>query len=641
MLIDAYIKPPAIAYKAKTVAIREFAPVGNPYDASQNDIRLVVTKNGMGGLQLSFPAYFDGGTWKVNVVAPSKGMYSGFFYRNGKKTKVQATVSAVEPITGYVFKEGTKFRLTDGKLGAPYWPVGHNLAWQGGEYKFREQMDLMKANGLNWTRIWACHWDNRNPYWPTNFPKPKDGEFSPEVLQRLDETIAGAESTGLKFQFVLFHHGQVSTDVNPNWSDHPWNKKNGGFLNTATEFFTNPEAIKRQRNFIRYAIARWGSSPSIMAWELFNEVQFTEAIRKGGDWKTVAKWHDHMATYIRSLDPCRLITTSSELGQPIWSKMDYKQGHGYPSSILGFVMGTPADAKLPLFHGEIGWGDGGHSDREAIRDGIWGAFFAGHSGAAQFWYWDQMNKPGMYGEYKRSIGILKSLGDPMTFQRQKIAVNSPKGATLKLVPGRGWEKSDVMTFDLPADAESVGQLSGFFQGTGHREMQPNPVSIKFTAEKPGEASINVAEFAAGGSKAQIFLDGKEVFTKEWKGQGNKAESIRIPFAAGPHVLRIENNGPDWFRVRSIDIPGIMPVSSAMLASNGDKSVIRINSAVGDGNTAACTITYAKWKDGVYDTKVFDLSGDREFNATTTIKGGAMKIDNLSSDVLVVLTPRAR
>jgi hypothetical protein len=172
-------------------------------------------------------------------------------------------------------------------------------------------------------------------------------------------------------------------------------------------------------------------------------------------------------------------------------------------------------------------------------------------------------------------------------------------------------------------------------------MQPDPVSVKFTAEKPGEVSINLAEFATGGSKAQIFLDGKGVFTKEWKGQGNKAESIRVPYTAGQHVLRIENNGPDWFRVRSIDIPGIMPVSSALLASNGDKSVIRINSAVGNGKTATCTVTFAKWKDGVYDTKILDMSGDREFNTTTTIKGGVMKIDNLTADVLVVLSRRAR
>ncbi|MEI7576669.1 MAG: cellulase family glycosylhydrolase [Armatimonadota bacterium] len=639
MLIDGYIAPPQVAYSSAPVIGKGIPMTGNPYDAKDNDVVFLVTVKGR---TVSFPAYYDAGNWKAKPVFPAAGNYKGFFYRNGTRQGSEITVRAAQTTSGFVYKQGTKFWLTDGKKGQSYWPIGHNLAWQGGQYKFREQMDLMQANGLNWTRIWACHWDNRNPYWPTSFPKPKDGEFSPEVLKRLDETVEGAEKNGLKFQFVLFHHGQVSTDVNPNWNDHPWNKKNGGFLNTATEFFTHPEAIKREKNFVRYAIARWGSSPSIMAWELFNEVQFVEAIRKGADWKTVAKWHDEMGAYIRSLDPYRhLITTSSELGQSIWSKMDFKQGHGYPSSISGLILGTPPDPKSPLFFGEIGWGDSGNSDRLAIRDGIWGAFFAGHSGAAQFWYWDQMSKPGMYGEYKRSIDVLSLLGDPMTFQRQKIAVNSPKGATLQLIPGRGWGKSDVMSFDLPADAEKVGLLSGYFQGTGHREMQPEPVSIKFTAEQPGEASINLAEFATGGSKAQVFLDGKEVFSKEWKGQGNKAESIRVPYTAGQHLLRIENNGPDWFRVRSIDIPGIMPVSSALLASNGDKSVIRINSAVGNGNTATCTIKYAKWKDGVYDTKIFDMSGDREFNTTTTIKGGAMKIDNLTADVLVVLTRRAR
>ncbi len=639
MLIDGYIAPPQVVYSSALVVGNSVPVTGNPYDSTLNSVAFVVSVQGK---SISFPAYYDAGSWKAKPLFPKAGSFKGFFYRNGTRHGAEIVVNGIKPSTGFVYKQGKEFRLTDGKQGQPYWPVGHNLAWQGGEYKFREQMDLMKANGLNWTRIWACHWDNRNPYWPTSFPKPKDGEFSPEVLKRLDETVAGAEATGLKFQFVFFHHGQVSTDVNPNWSDHPWNKKNGGFLNTATEFFTNPEAIKREKNFIRYAIARWGSSPSIMAWELFNEVQFVEAIRKGADWMTVAKWHDDMGAYIRSLDPYRhLITTSSELGQPIWSKMDFKQGHGYPSSVLGLVMGTAPDAEIPLFYGEIGWGDQGNSDRLAIRDGIWGAFFAGHSGAAQFWYWDQMNKPGMYGEYKRSIDVLKSLGSVSTFKRQPITTDSPKGATLKLIPGRGWEKSDLMAFNLPADAEKVGQLSGFFQGTGHREMQPEPVSLTFASENSGEVKINLAEFSAGGSKAEVFLDGSRVFTKEWKGSGNKPETVNVKFPAGKHTLRIENNGPDWFRVRSIDIPGIMPVSSAIMSSAGDRSVIRILSSVENGKLASCPISNAKWKDGAYDTKILDLSGDREFKTTTTIKGGKIKFDNITSDVLVVLTRRAR
>jgi hypothetical protein len=247
----------------------------------------------------------------------------------------------------------------------------------------------------------------------------------------------------------------------------------------------------------------------------------------------------------------------------------------------------------------------------------------------------------MYGEYKRSIDVLKSLGNVSKFKRQPITTDSPKGATLKLIPGRGWEKSDFMAFNLPADAEKVGQLSGFFQGTGHREMQPEPVSLTFSSENSGEVKINLAEFSAGGSKAEVFLDGSRVFTKEWKGSGNKPETVNVKFPAGKHSLRIENNGPDWFRVRSIDIPGIMPVSSAIMSSAGDRSVIRILSSVENGKLASCTISNAKWKDGAYDTKILDLSGDREFKTTTTIKGGKIKFDNITSDVLVVLTRRAR
>jgi hypothetical protein len=85
----------------------------------------------------------------------------------------------------------------------------------------------------------------------------------------------------------------------------------------------------------------------------------------------------------------------------------------------------------------------------------------------------------------------------------------------------------------------------------------------------------------------------------------------------------------------------MPVSSAMMSSAGDRSVIRILSSVENGKLANCTITNSQWKDGVYDTTILDMSGDREFKTATTVKGGKIKIDNITSDVLVVLTRRAR
>ena len=97
---------------------------------------------------------------------------------------------------------------------------------------------------------------------------------------------------------------------------------------------------------LRYFVARYGYSTSIMAWELFNEVQFVDRIREKNDWDTVGKWHDEMAKYVRSIDTNHhLITTSSELDKPIWNQTDYYQGHGYPASVAGMLAGTPNPTK--------------------------------------------------------------------------------------------------------------------------------------------------------------------------------------------------------------------------------------------------------------------------------------------------------
>ncbi|MFX8984415.1 hypothetical protein ABTN17_20810, partial [Acinetobacter baumannii] len=84
-----------------------------------------------------------------------------------------------------------------------------------------------------------------------------------------DDVIRGAEDGSVKFQFVLFHHGPWSTTVNSNWKENPLNAANGGWLKQPEQFFTDDRAKRLARSWIRYAVARWGASPSVMAWELF------------------------------------------------------------------------------------------------------------------------------------------------------------------------------------------------------------------------------------------------------------------------------------------------------------------------------------------------------------------------------------
>ena len=138
----------------------------------------------------------------------------------------------------------------------------------------------MHAAGLNWTRIWSNSWDGKNPYVPqSTATKIPLGTMYEPALDRWDMILNECEKDDIKFQFVLFHHGEFSTTTDPNWREHPWNKANGGFLADPTDFFINPQAKELSKEWFRYAVARWGHSPAIMAWELFNEVQWVDAAK--------------------------------------------------------------------------------------------------------------------------------------------------------------------------------------------------------------------------------------------------------------------------------------------------------------------------------------------------------------------------
>ena len=137
------------------------------------------------------------------------------------------------------------------------------------------------------------------------------------IAWRLDRIIESCEQNDIGIQLALQHHGQFSTEVNPNWSDNPYNithSSEGGWLSDPNGFFTDANAIRFTKNKYRYIVARWGYSQAIFAWELFNEVQFVDAWRYRSDKSSVVNWHNTMASYIRSIDPFKHPVTTSSHG---------------------------------------------------------------------------------------------------------------------------------------------------------------------------------------------------------------------------------------------------------------------------------------------------------------------------------------
>ncbi len=63
------------------------------------------------------------------------------------------------------------------------------------------------------------------------------------------------------------------------FGDSPCNIKNGGPLEKLIDYFTNPKAQKANYDRLRYLVARYGYSPNVFVWELWNEVDGNDAFR--------------------------------------------------------------------------------------------------------------------------------------------------------------------------------------------------------------------------------------------------------------------------------------------------------------------------------------------------------------------------
>ncbi|MCW5941743.1 MAG: hypothetical protein KIS66_05900 [Fimbriimonadaceae bacterium] len=622
---------------------------GNPFDPAENDVR--VRFAGPNGAVENRMAFYDGeGRWKAVLVANRKGRYVPSVQVNGHPADVRpAALDLAERLPlGFVRRHPdhvNRFRYDDG---SPYWPVGHNLGWQGPGTSMADQIAMIGKNGGNWTRIWACHWDGKNPWWPQDDAHADLSQLWFPAIHKWDALVAACEKARVPMQLVLFHHGAFSSTVNANWPDHPWNAKNGGFLKSATEFFTDAEAKRRAKMWLRYAVARWGHSPGILAWELFNEVEWVDA-RYANKWDTIADWHAEMARYLRSLDPYRhLITSSSAMDQKaLWAEMDYGQPHTYPVSVTNAVAGEPPLPGKPFFFGEFGGGGGsdfGAKERLVVRDGLYASLLANHAGAAQYWFWDRMERAKLYPEYERFARVL-SLADPYEHPDAKpveLTVETAHRAPLIVSPGRGWAPSEVSRLDLPQDAniQKLGRLAGYFQyhRGGNGAMFPEPLTVAFEAAKPGEAKLHVTMVARQGASLKVRLNGKEVATKTFAGGSddrNVNETVVVAFPKGRNELVFENSGPDWFVFDRIEVDGLAPQVRAMASGEDEWLVARLR---GRADDAKIRLANPRLKPGNYLTYLVDLETgkERKFWTKRAKAGDPILVESTEADVLLIL-----
>lgn len=632
-----------------TVEIRFQLPgiSGNPFDFAENDVMATIRRPN--GPAARIPAFFDGGaTWRVRYTPDRPGPHAvAGITRNGKPIQpggLSPTDFEVKgaPRPGFVRRDpedAGRFVLDDG---SGYYPIGHNVAWGDGKsITVPGVLAKMGKAGENWARIWMCHWDGKNLDWVPEKKIPL-GTLDLEVARKWDAIVEAAEKSGVRFQMVLQHHGPYSTRTDSNWGDNPWNAKNGGFLSTPHEFFTSPRALALTRAKYRYIIARWGYSPSIMAWELFNEVQWTDAVHDGRE-DTVAGWHDAMAAFLKSQDTYRHLVTSSFKMDPreLGDRLDYWQPHAYVSDPMAAIAGLNGlNLNRPAFIGEIGpQGDLSRSDGAFIHRILWGSLMSEAAGAAQFWAWDVVERKNLYYAFKPAAAFVRwsGLDQKRGMKALGARVETKERGPLSFAPGAEWETAKGTEFTVSSSGEVVG-LSGmprFLQGQAHRAMFPSATfHVNYAA--PGTFAVSIGQIARAGARVALSLDGETLESRAFPAADkdtNVDTVLRIAVPAGPHTVRLENTGADWVTLDRITLDPYAPRLGVLAKGNGSDAVLWVESRAADETPQAGTLVVPGFRPGNYRVRWWDVK--------TTKPLAEQNVSVASDGVLTVSTPSIR
>jgi hypothetical protein len=244
------------------------------------------------------------------------------------------------------------------------------------------------------------------------------GYYNPYRAWMLDYILEQAEANGILLILVLNNHGKFGALNDTQWALNPYNRANGGFLDSCEEYFTNPEARAAFRRTCDYIVARWGASPNLLMWKLFSEIDLTGTSYDFYTEPQVAEWHREMGAYLKQTDIYKHLTTThwmlsyQRINAAIASLPEvdvlttdaYYQGGG-TAQLLDMLRGGDAFAtamQKPLLISEYGGSPHADTMGNLIKQahlGIWTGFFSGAPASPMFWWFALVEEKGLYPLY--------------------------------------------------------------------------------------------------------------------------------------------------------------------------------------------------------------------------------------------------
>lgn len=241
--------------------------------------------------------------------------------------------------------------------------------------------------------------------WEADVNRPIRGFYNQVDCFMLDRLIEAAEQNGIYLMLCL-----ITRDLYMNSLSN----------DQSTEY---QQAIRDAKNLMRYAVARWSYSTSVAAWEYFNEID---------PGKPTDHFYDEVGKYLEQIDIYRHLRTTSTWHPSAkdcrHSRLDIGQVHHYMRPVAKENYKNEVEVVLdrvrflrenapnkPVLIGEFGlatekWGlsEQMKDDKEGVHfhNSLWASAFAGASGTALFWWWDQLDRQDAYRHYQPLAAFL-------------------------------------------------------------------------------------------------------------------------------------------------------------------------------------------------------------------------------------------
>jgi hypothetical protein len=235
--------------------------------------------------------------------------------------------------------------------------------------------------------------------WEADVNRPVLGVYNQLDCFMLDELIEAAQSNGIYLMLCVLTRDLYMKHLSDDGSE---------------EYET---AIQYAKRFMRYAVARWGYSTSVAAWEYFNEID---------PGLPTNRFYNELGDYLERIDIYHhLLTTSTwhpSAKDCLLPSLDIAQVHRYMRP------GTDEEYKdevavvldrqkflrkyapsKPALIGEFGladtrWGLSDYMKKDAegvhFHTSLWASTFSGASGTAMFWWWELLDQQGAYRHYR-------------------------------------------------------------------------------------------------------------------------------------------------------------------------------------------------------------------------------------------------